>query len=321
VTDDVRPISPGLLESVAASAAGMSPVDHPRADIKTHHARGERSVVEYRFDGGVRVVAKRYPQPGQARASYDALRILWERGFGSGSRHRVAEPLGCFADWRVVLTRAAPGKRLAALAARPGRWEEGLHAAGGWLAKFHALPVDLGPREDVALGAFRLARRSARAGAHHPELEGFLVQLIEELEARVGSAPASRSRRPTHGRYHAGHVFVAPETVTVIDLDGVALADPAKDVGEFLHRLRTQGRPARLDDAAAMRAALVFIQGYTATAGAVPDGLLYHWSYSILSGLLRLLQLGDAKWEQRLAFYRAEFADVPRRVRALSGVP
>jgi hypothetical protein len=321
VSDDIRPIPPGLLERVAASAAGTGSVDRLAAEVEQLRARERSTVLEYRFEGGLRLIAKRYAQPEDALACYEVLRVLWEQGFGPGSPHRVPEPLGCFANWSVLLMRVVPGDRLVTLAARPGPWEEGLRAAAGWLAKLHALSVDLGgPREDITHGVFRLARRAARAGAQHPELKGLLVRLIEELAERARTVAGSGSQAQTHGRYHAGHVFVAPDSVAVIDLDRVALADPALDVGEFLHRLRAQARRARLGDDAAERAALAFLEEYAAHAHAVPGGLVYYWSYSVLSSLLRVVELDRARWEKRLEFYRAEFEDVPRRADTLSGL-
>ena len=320
VSDNVSPIPPGVLERVAASAAGVAAVDDLHANIKTHRARGQRTVLEYRLDGDLRLFVKRYPERGDVLASYEVLRALWEGGFGPGSRYRVAEPLGCFAEWGVFVMRVAAGDRLSALAERTGPWKQGLRAAAGWVARLHASPVSLGPREDLAQGVFRLARRAARAAAHHPELEGVLVRLIEELAERARSAgPGSEAQ--THGRYHAGHVFVSPETVTVIDLDRVARSVPAVDVGEFLHRLRIPAMRARLGDDATERATLAFVEEYAAQAHGVPDGLVYYWSYSILSTMLRLLEVDHEKWEKRVEFYRAEFADVPRRVGTLGGLP
>jgi hypothetical protein len=317
VSEKFRPVPPGLLERVAASAAGIA-VDRLGAEIEQLRARERSTVLEYRFEGGLRLIAKRYTEREDARACYDVLRVLGEQGFGPGSPYRIPEPLACFADLGVLLMRVAPGCRLPTLATRPGPWEEGLRAAAGWLAQLHALSVDLGgPREDITQDVFRLARRAARAGAQHPELKGLIVRLIEELAERARSVVGSRSQAQTHGRYHAGHVFVAPDSVAVIDLDRVALADPAKDVGEFLHRLRAQARRARLGDHNAERAALVFLEEYAIHARGVPDGLAYYWSYSILSTVLRIVELDRARWEKRLEFYRAEFENVPRRTGTL----
>jgi hypothetical protein len=320
MSEDRRPVPQGLLERVAATAAEVESADRLGADIKLHRARGQRTVVEYRFEGGLRLIAKRYPQQRDALASFKVQRALWEQGFGPGSPHRVPEPLGCFADWRVLIMRAAPGPRLPALTGQPGAWEAGVRAAAGWLAQLHGLSLNLGPREHITEGIFRLARRATKATAHHPQLEGILVRLIEELGERARSIAGSRPLDQTHGRYHAGHVFVAPESITVIDLDRVALADPAKDVGEFLHRLRAQAMRKGLGGDAAERATATFLDEYAAHAHTVLGGLMYYWSYSILSTLFRLLELNHEKWERRLEFYRAEFEDVPGRASTLSGL-
>jgi hypothetical protein len=304
---------------VAASAAGVGTVDGLGAEVERLRTRERSTVLEYRFEGGLRVIAKRYAESEDALASFEVLSVLRSKGFGPGSAYRVAEPLGCFPDWAVLLMRCVPGQRLATLAGRSGPWEEGLHAAAGWLARLHGSSVELGAKEDITQGALRLARRAARAGARHPELEGLLVRLIRELAERARSAAGRRSLAPTHGRFHAGHVFVAPDSVAVIDLDRVALAEPALDVGEFLHRLRALARRVRLGDGAAERATVAFLGEYAAHAHAVPSGLVYYWSYSILSTLLHVVELHRANWEKRLGFYRAEFEDVPQRASILSG--
>jgi len=82
-SEDIRPVPAGLLERVAASAAGIGAVNHLGAKVKRHRARGERTVLEYRFDGGLRLFAKRYPQRRDALVSYDMLRVLWKQGFGT----------------------------------------------------------------------------------------------------------------------------------------------------------------------------------------------------------------------------------------------
>jgi hypothetical protein len=276
-------------------------------------------VLEYRFDGR-RLFAKRYPEREEALAAYHVLRALWKHGFGPGSPHRVAEPLGCFPDWGVLVMRVAPGHRLTRLAAQPTAWEEGFRAAAGWLAQLHASSGGLGPREDVAYGVFRLARRAARAGARHPDLEGLLVGLIEELAERARRVGGPPSQTQTHGRYHAGHVFVTPGIVSVIDLDRAGLADPAKDVGEFLHRLRGRVLLGELAEDAAERATFAFLDEYAAHAYAVPAGFVYYWSYSVLSTLLRLVELDGEEWERRLDLYRAEFNEIPSRAFTLGGL-
>jgi hypothetical protein len=312
-------LPPRLLERIAAGAAGLGAVDDLEASVTEHRARGLRTVHEYRLDGGLRLFAKRYPRCEDAQASFDLLRRLEESGFGPGSAFRVAEPVACFAEWGVVVVRAAPGVCAASLTDGGGSWgEEGIRAAARWLAHLHTRHVDGNdPGEDRAHGVFRMARRGMRAVARHPDLTEPLVRLIEELAERSGAVRERSTLTQTHGRYHAEHVFVAPEAVTVIDLDRAALADPGKDVGEFLHRVRMRERRA-LPGAAPPNTTLVFVEEYAACAGGIPASLVYYWSHSVLSTLLRVLELGRPRWERRLAFYRAEFQAIPAHVATLA---
>lgn len=308
-----------LYERIAAETAGENDGGRVEAEV-LRHAEGERALLEYRFEDGLHLYAKRYAQSDSAMAAHGhaVLRALWQGGFGSGSLHRVAEPLAFFPERGVLILRAAPGDSVSALRARGwADWERGLRGAAAWLARLHASPLPFGPAEETAAGVFRMARRVAKAAARRPELEAQLVGLIEELAGR-GSGGSGR-RVPTHGRYHSGHVFLAPGSVTVIDPDRAALADPAKDVGEFLHRLRKEAMEAGLDEGTAERATRAFLSEYAAHAPAPLDGLLYHWSYSVLSTLLHAIRKDRSDrdgWERRLAFYRAEFGGVPAQVTA-----
>jgi hypothetical protein len=311
--EEVRALSADQLRRVAACAAGVSPAHSVTAEITRHRARGERTVLEFRFDDGLRIFAKRHPRRRDAVASYDILRSLWNRGFGRSAHDRVPEPLGCFPDWGVHLMRAAPGECLVERVTRPGPWEGDLRAAAAWLARLHASSLHLGPDEHLAQSVFRLARRVARATARRPELENLLVELIEELDARARTTGHAGSRVQTHGRYHPGHVFISPDGVTAIDLDRAALADPAKDVGEFLHRLCATKMRARFGGATSERAASAFTQEYASRAGALPRGLPFWWSYSILSSLVRVIDLQRKGWDDHLAFYLREFRAIPLR--------
>jgi hypothetical protein len=47
-------LSAGLLERVAAGAAGIAAPDRPASEVREHQARGARRVLEYRFGGDLR---------------------------------------------------------------------------------------------------------------------------------------------------------------------------------------------------------------------------------------------------------------------------
>lgn len=281
--------------------------------------RDGRVVAEYVFDGAIRVFAKLYPDTGAARDVHRIADCLWRHGFGADSPHRVPEPIGCVEEHGVLLMRPAAGDRIVLTEAIDDEaLREGMRRTARWVAALHGSPLALGPREDVAHGAFRLTRRAAKAAAARADLEPLFRRLLAELGERSGEAAETGARVQTHGRYHVGHVFMAPDCVTAVDLDRAAVADPAKDVGEFLHVLRWEAAKRR-SEVAIDNACRTFLDEYARHRPAALSGLPYYWSYSILWALLGVafrVRIGRTAWSRRSDFLLAEFDDVPRHAGA-----
>lgn len=307
----------GLAWDVVARELGLA-VSAPPEVVVTRYRPARGNVIEYRFEGGPRIFAKLYADEAEGLSSYRILHSLWADGFGPRSPYRVPEPIAFVAEHRALLVAGAPGECLLEFKGGPrDAWESGLRAAARWLARLHGSPVELGPREEVSQGALHLEQRVADAVARRPELEAEVVGLVETLADRAAVASGPRPHVQTHGRYHAVHVFLGPDCVTVIDLDRAALGDAAKDAGEFLHRLRADVVKARLGIEAADWATETFLQEYGRSGGADLAALPYHWSYCVLRTMLGTLRRGGK--EKRIDFYRAEFDAIPRLLRMLGG--
>jgi hypothetical protein len=291
--------------------------DPPAVDLERHR----HGILEYRFRGGPRVFAKPLAKAGQGLAAYRLLREFWEHGFGDGE-YRVVEPIAYLDEHRTVLIGAAPGTCLRDLRTSDWpTWEDGLRKAARWLAALHASPLRLGPADDSTRRALHLARRITATAARRPELETLLVSLLEALEART-PAGASDPEVQTHGRYHDEHVYVTSEHVTVIDLDRASRGDRAKDVAEFLHRLRVDPSWARLDPETAERASAAFVDEYRRHSAAELSALEFYWSYSVLFTLVARAgraERKDTADREGIAFYEAEFAAIPERVASYVG--
>jgi hypothetical protein len=285
------------------------------------HRRDGRLVAAYCFEEAEQVFAKLYPDRVAGRGVHRITASLWSHGFGRGSPHRVPEPLGYLEEYGVLLMRPAAGDRFTGAAADElEALARGARRAARWLAALHASPLRLGPRVDAAHGALRLARRAAKAAASRPDLADLFRAALGELEQRLTAEPGPPVQ--THGRFHAGHVFVAPRWVTVVDLDRACVADPAQDVGEFLHALRWEGAKRRWSDDAVEEACDAFLDAYSQQRPDPLTALTYYWSYSVLWALLGLAfrrRPGRTAWDARSDFLRAEFDDVPQRAAALLG--
>lgn len=282
------------------------------------HRYGDRAVVEYRLVTGERLFAKCYADVSEGLLVSRILHTLWSSGFGPDSAFRVPEPLGYSIERGVLVVRAASGRCLQELETGGRRaWAEGLRSAARWLAALHDSPVRVGPNEGRSRLEEVLARRLAKARERRPEMAAALSGMAGELQRRLDESRLGPLTVQTHGRYHSGHVFCGEPHVTVIDLDRADVADPAKDVAEFIHRLRADTMKRRLGAEVADRATSVFLDEYRSRAGVALHGLAYYWSASVLATLLHAVRkrhLEEKAWRRRLAFYDSEFAAIPARV-------
>jgi hypothetical protein len=302
--DTIRPL-------LGASSDAM-----PTATVHRRRDDG-RLVVEYGLDGVASVFAKLYPDPVAAAAAFRIHQTLWMQGFGAGAPYRVPEPVGQLPEHGVLLLRAAPGRQLARLPLS-GSLDD-VRRGARWLAALHGSEVELEDSEDAAQGVLRLARRAATATACRPELAGVIRGLLETLAERYAHTAEAGEVAPTHGRFSAEHVYVSDECVTVVDLDRAARADPAKDVGELLHRAswsvgKRGGAAEDLDEAAR-----AFVGEYRRCCRFTLAALEYHWSFSVVWTLLVLASKDrpGKGWEERSGFLLAELDAISGRAAAL----
>lgn len=315
VRDHVRPL--------LSRRHGRGPTD-PELTLTVRRSREDPrgAVAHYVFEGSLHIVAKLYPESAQGRAAYAILDSLWYRGFGSNAPFRVPEPLAYLAEYGVILMRGAPGESLSRLGSFDGETiGDALSRASLWLAALHASPQRVGPREDALHGAFRLEQRVAKAVACRPDLEDFFGRAEEKLTARGEAAIQPRAQVQTHGRFRPEHVFLAPKFVTASNLDRAALADPMKDLGEFIHHLRWEVAREGLKNEAAEESVGAFLREYVRCCPFDLSSLAYHWSYSNLWSLATVAcrpEGEDEDWSSSSAYLTEEYELVPHRAAALA---
>ena len=266
---------------------------------------------EYRLDDGSRLFAKLYSGGDEDGGHcYAVMRALWEGGFGPTSRYRVAEPLGYLPERRVLVTREAHGTCVVDhLGTDSAEQFGGVRECARWLGRLHAVPMRLGPTWSTWRNFHRLARRFLKASATRPQYAQLLAAMLERLAVAAPGAEGPSRIVQTHGQFRDLHVYVDEEAVSVIDFDRSLPADPAKDLDEFLHRLRWKtfkrtGR--RADDLSA-----AFLSAYEAEAPAENvQNLGFYAGYHALFSLARHLhhrRPEDAGFEEGVAFYTGEF--------------
>ncbi len=277
-------------------------------------ADATKVTAECRLRGGDTLFVKAYSGKEDDAHCHAVMTALWQAGFSDSAPYRVAEPLAHLPEHRILVMREAPGVSLfdklrAGNGSRADAGDEGVRQAARWLAHLHKSSVRVGPPWSVWGNLARLVRRLTRAAAANVDSVVRLESMLRHLLDLADEAARPPRLVQTHGQFRDVHVYLNGATATVIDLDRSRPADPARDVDEFLHRLRwkTFKRsgtcPETLTD--------VFLEEYTAH---VPPGQLINLSFyaatHALSSLARYLRERDSNhegWERAVAFHAAEF--------------
>jgi hypothetical protein len=293
----------------------------PSFDVTIHRNRVDgRFVAAYAFGGSVRAFAKLYPDREAGREVYRIHDGLCRDGFGPASPYRVPAPIAYLEEDGILLLEPAVGERLGELPLTDwAAFVSGSLRGARWLARLHASNISLGPAEDVGDGVLRLAQRVEKATALQPDFGASLQATLGELSERHGLSGETSTPVQTHGRFHCAHLFVTPSCVTAVDLDRAAIADPAKDVGEFVAAASSIRRLGLVDDAAVDAACARFVAEYVRHAPAAPHELPYYWSYCVAWALVRQAFRDRplrGHWRKRVDFLRNEFEAVPSRAAA-----
>jgi hypothetical protein len=273
------------------------------------------ATVEMTLDRAQRVFAKLYPDSSGPRV-YEKLKALRAAGFGAGERYQAVEPLGFIPEYGMLLARAAEGVAVSASIGAAEAMRAGAREAAAWLARLHTSPLRVGPPQSLLESGelLSLSRRLAKTIRRQPRFLDLALELIDVLEKLAGETREGLWVQ-SHGQYRPIHVFVAERTVTVIDLDRSRPADPARDIAEFLHRMRMTHFWQLGSVEPADGATEEFLTTYRAVSGQPGHlaNLRFHWARYIFHSLnrkLKSLDHDDAEVVSTVAFYRSELERV-----------
>jgi aminoglycoside phosphotransferase (APT) family kinase protein len=244
-------------------------VDGPgRPEVVTVRYRpGQRHVLRYQPGGGrgPALFAKLYGDASARRRSdvAHAMADLLAGGPCLGAR-----PAACLDDDDAVLFAEVGGVPLSALLRRPGtRASEALEAAGAVLRRIHDAPEVVAGVDcrDLRVELAEVDRTSATMRQLLPATGRVVGDVLARAEASLASLPAEPATL-VHGDAKADHFLVGAASMTLIDFDKCALADPALDLAKMLADLRwwLVARPLDLDGAQRR-----FLAGYGAASARV----------------------------------------------------
>lgn len=286
-----------------------TPIDLNDFEVSTVQNDGTGpATLEFRFPPSTRLFAKLYRDESGAHA-YRVLRGLYDDGFGRDDRYEVAEPLSFVPASNLLITRAAEGASLDSyLSVDRSAALKGVREAATWLAKLHSSPIRVGKVDDPWYMFAKLSSRMSKVALAHPQELQTLTPMLAKLEKLEGSL-VREDPVQTHGQFRPIHVFLTDKKVTLVDLDRSRPSDPAKDLAEFIHRLRSEifHRSYGMDYADLLTDA--FLSEYSERR---PFGLnlAFYRCYHILVSKCRKMTgmaTNDPSWERKNNFYSSEF--------------
>jgi hypothetical protein len=271
------------------------------------------ATVRVSLDGQRPVYAKVFPFD-DGPVVHQKLVDFRAAGFDANSRYQTVEPLGWYPEYDLLLCRGVPGRCLNDMYGEPG-WEAAIAEAGTWLGRFHASGLKVGRPKSLIVTSelVSLAKRAAKACAAGPQHLELALQMIAVLD-KLSYDTADGLQVQCHGQYRPIHVFLSDDAVTVIDLDRSAPADPARDVAEFLQRMRTDVFDKAGSAAPADGATRAFLDAYVAATGSAAylANLKFHYARHVVHRVNRLNKKGPAASEAlaEQAFFLAELEDI-----------
>lgn len=245
---------------------------------------------------------------------YQKLMDFRAAGFDADSRYQTVEPLGWYPEFDLLLCRGVPGTCLADMYDQPG-WAEGAAEAGTWLGRFHTSGLKIGRPKSLLVTSemVSLAKRAAKAVAAGPQHLDLALRMIAALD-KLSYDTADGVQVQCHGQYRPIHVFIAESSVTVIDLDRSAPADPARDVAEFVQRMRSDVFDLNGSVAPAEGATRDFLDAYARAAGsdAYLANFKFHYARHLVHRVNRLNKKGPAEGQAiaEQEFFLAELDEV-----------
>jgi len=272
-----------------------------------------RLTMRYAFKNGVIIYAKAYTDD-LGLSSYEALRYLWQNGFGRDRPHQVPEPLGFISEENFMSMRRADGAPLASMLTEKPTEEIApcVRAAARWLAELHSTDMPSiqvePPCERIKI--FKLADMMAKAAAAYPQQTPLLLNLLQKIRKLAPAWNSPPKLTPTHGQYTPANVFLQSRRVVVIDLDRICLSDPAKDVAMFVHRVKSLLFKASGDSRKAEQIASEFVDEYRTRAEENLVNLSYYRALYSLKGFAKFAKdrpPGDPARAPVEEFYLGEF--------------
>ncbi len=228
---------------------------------------GHRCVLAYEIAGqddraAAQTIIGKVFRDQRGQQHLNAQNALWAGGFRAESADQiaVAKPIAYVPEMNMFVQALAPGSPFDHLMNLPGIERRAARAAAA-IAKLHDFRMCLSASYSLEAELANLETWSAELSTLRPDRASIVRLQLARLRSLAGEVPTVDAT-PVHRDFHYGQLLFSGDLVTLIDLDLLALGDPAIDVANFAAHLQFLAIQFRQDMHALDGARRAFVQAY-----------------------------------------------------------
>jgi Ser/Thr protein kinase RdoA (MazF antagonist) len=270
----VDPVFPAL--SVFSDAVRAMPIlanhfSHLRPEAPVSALRSER--IKYlpeistivRFEGDIGEehplnIYGKFQHSRRGQFTYEVMRALWETPARKNGDLIVAEPLGYYPEYALLLQSEVPGQEIDGDRHSPIFMAQ-CAAAGRMLAHIHNSGVEVGTPHTIEVEIDRLQNRLNEFKMSGPKIFTLLRGLLEQIVARAHRVPAENAV-PSHGDFKYNQFLFDGKSFGLIDVEYFVKGEPSFDLGKYCGHLTPSVPRDWSDTVRANEARRVFLDAY-----------------------------------------------------------
>lgn len=198
--------------------------------------------------------------------TYEVMRALWDLPARAAGELVIAEPLGYYPDYDLLLQSAVPGEELTSNRHAPEFMAQAEHA-GRVIGFIHESPIPIGRPHSIDVEISRLQTRLEEFKRSSPDLYVLTRDLLRQIVARARRIEPE-PLVPSHGDYKYNQFLYDGERFGLIDVENFVQAEPSFDLGKYCGHLVPSMPEHWSDTSQANEARRLFLDAYQSV---VPD--------------------------------------------------
>ncbi len=197
---------------------------------------------------------------GRGQLTFDVMRCLWRLRARETGELVLAEPLGYYPEYDLLLQSALAGEEISS-DRHSDIFMAQCEAAGRSIAHFHNSRIVGGPSHSAEFEINRLHERLDQYRMASPQLYMMIRDLLKQITAKAQRMPTERPV-PSHGDFKYNQFLYDGERFGLLDVEYFVQAEPSFDLGKYCGHLVPSSPKHWSDSVQANLARRIFLDAY-----------------------------------------------------------